>query len=157
MRTIIFALAALTIGLVGCIKEHKVTGAPGPVGTWMEKSNAEELQKTGKLESQCELLKQDPSAEIVNIRRFDANGEVHEQKPAQKGEVTKVGTFGRDGYVPDAVDELNAMGGKPASLVVKGDEMTIIAGKKGEIRKDYVRVSQAEVDQYFAAQDACRK
>ncbi len=151
---------SLCLSLTACGKYHRVS-QEGEVsrfkGYWLEKSEAEELRRTGKLESLCAEIKKDGMA--YNLRQFDSNGNefivFDVGQPADR--LQKISTINSSGQMKLEPEFRKEVSQNTAVMArVEGDLLieTTSTGKES-LSISYVRSNATEASQYFAAQKAC--
>ena len=131
----------------------------GMQGVWIQKDEAEQLRATGKIDSICEEVKKDPNSSIMNVRLVEANGTTYIYNPqVGKIEQLKMGVITASGDFTPTPFFKDQIGNATVRVSVSGDVLSF--GYKygqSEIAMDYLRSTDTEARQYYAAQEACKK
>lgn len=155
---LVFAFAA-----IACSRpEQPATPKMWYEGLWLDQGEATELRTTGKLQSRCAEVKKHGSP-ATNTRLIDREGNVFAYNPnlqtqskIQMGKVNARGQMKLDG-----ASKLEGLEGVRSVRVDKLREEILkvsYEGDKGSLGSaQYVRTTEAEIQQYFAAQQACLK
>lgn len=157
------ALLCLAI-LSACGSDKTQDNAPAPgspfQGLWLQQNNAEELRSTGRLDSICAELRSDPAV-IINTRLIDAAGIAYAYYPrfGRPAEL-QTGTIANDGKFTPAGSrdkKFNITGGIAS---IHGDVLDFVYQTDHPLvpvaAMSYLRSSEAEINQFFAAQEACQ-
>lgn len=161
-----FIVAALVLGTVACVKSHKMAQDEAPAsrfaGYWLAEDEAQELRKTGKLQSQCEAIKKDGT--VLNLRRIDNQGNEFvvsliegadgNSKLEDIQKVSTISTTGQMKLEPDFAEDSDAK----ATFIarVDGDVLTETASlNKNSAGLKYLRSSEEEIRKYIEAQKEC--
>ncbi len=133
-----------------------VSGAPG---IWLAKEEAEELRATGRIESICAEVKQDPDYTVMNTRLIDESGVVYLYDPkVGKIEEMKMGVIDSSGKLNVSGFFKEDVGDAEFKVVVENDILKVTAYAQGNtIPMEYVRSSDDELTKYYLFQDSCRK
>lgn len=129
------------------------------VGLWVDKSQAEELAKTGKLESLCARMKEEPLIGKPSDTRFiETNGSVSIYVP--DGILVPMGTVDKSGRfnLADAFKQQNV--DAQLSMKVSGDILIVITTYSNtsgtvDVKSEYVRTNIEDIKNYFNAIEAC--
>lgn len=157
---------ALVLAQTACGKYHRVSQegeASRFKGYWLEKTEAEELRRTGKLESLCAQIKKDGIA--YNLRKIDEKGNeflvlnqgVDAAGTLTASDVQKISTINSAGQLKLEPDFKKQLSQNTAIMArMEGDLLieTTSSGK-GSLSIYYLRSNATEAAQYFAAQKAC--
>jgi hypothetical protein len=124
-------------------------------GVWIQKSEAEELRTTHKIESLCEEVRKDPNVKIMNVRLIDSSGVTYIYDPqAGKIEELNMGTLAPSGIFTPSKLTKDMIGDATVKITAKNNVLTFTAGG---LSMEYLRSSDGEARQYYAAQEACKR
>lgn len=142
---------------VGCGKSGSGGGGNSPfAGIWFQEDEAQELRKTGKMESLCPEVRKNPNARIVNFRLIDPNGQTFLYVLEGNDRTLKMGELANDGSF-----KMTAKGMvENMSIFVSrsGDVLTFhFRSGKSEGKMNYLRSSRDEARAYYQAQANCMK
>lgn len=124
---------------------------------WLQKSDAEELRRTGSMKSLCEEIQKNPNTIVMNMRSIDQDGEIDLYHPKVKNEdILNIGRLSDDGTVVISKNYEANIPGATVRVTLNGDILTFTYSfDQSSAKMDYLRSSEEEALEYYGAQEDC--
>lgn len=162
MKKLFLVIAcALATACGGKLESRNLASNSAFQGHWLQKSDAEELRATGRLDSLCPELRRNPAV-IINTRLIDAGGQVYAYNPAfGRSAEMLMGTISDDGTFKMNPAKAGSTGITKGTASIQNGVLTFVFDTNSELfprmSASYLRSSEEEIRQYFKAQDDCRR